>query len=286
MPATTMPSAYLFAPAYPLEAESLLRARTAAGPWATALGVTVVESPDLAHTTGPGAWRPATERRADLQRGLRHDLLVAARGGYGCLDLLEDWIPPARWPLLIGYSDLTVLHAIWGGESLYGFMPGVPHGHHAVTSSQALALGRGQILSGRGLRPGTAQGPLFAGCLRVLTGLIGTPWMPDLQGHLLAIEDIDERPYRLDRDLWQLFHSGALQGITGLIGGLFPARLPEGYTGPSADAVLTTWAERLGVPALGGLAFGHDPDPVTLAVRRFSRLIVDDHPRLIQDPRP
>jgi muramoyltetrapeptide carboxypeptidase len=120
----------------------------------------------------------------------------------------------------------------------------------------------------------------------VLTGLVGTPWMPDLRGHLLAIEDIDERPYRLDRDLWQLHRSGALRGITGLIGGTFPAHLPEGYAGPTAATVLTAWADRLGIPALGGVPFGHEADPLTLALRRPSHLIVDDQPRLIQDPRP
>ena len=279
-----VPTAYLTAPAYPLDDAALARARAAVMPWAESLGLTVVESPLLARTAGPGAWLPAVDRRADLQVALAHDVILAGRGGYGCLDLLEDWQPPTRWPLLIGYSDLTVLHAVWGGPSLYGFMPGVAHGPVAPASAATLMRGEGQVIPGRALRTGTAQGPLFAGCLRVLTGLVGTPWMPDLGGHLLAIEDIDERPYRLDRDLWQLFHAGALLGVTGLIGGTFPATLPAGYAGPSADAVLAAWAERLGVPALGGVPFGHEADPVTLAIRRPSHLVVDDAPRLIQDP--
>ncbi len=281
-----MSTAYLVAPAYPLDAVSLARARQAAGGWAAELELTVIESPLLTQTTGPGGWLPAVERRADFRRALEHPVILAGRGGYGCLDLLEGWVPPARWPLLVGYSDLTVLHALWGGESLYGFMPGVPHGPVAQGSARTLARGEGQVVPGRGLRAGTAEGPLFAACLRVLTGLVGTPWMPDLRGHLLALEDIDERPYRMDRDLWQLFHAGALAGVVGIIGGTFPAALPEGYAGPTADEVLTAWGERLGIPVLGAVPFGHEADPVTLAVRRSSHLIIDHAPRLIQDSRP
>jgi muramoyltetrapeptide carboxypeptidase LdcA involved in peptidoglycan recycling len=158
-----MTSAYLFAPAYPLDAAGLARTRAAVRPWAEDLGMTVVESPGLEQTAGPGAWRPAAERRQDLQRGLEHQVLLAVRGGYGCLDLLEDWTPPTRWPCLIGYSDLTVLHAVWGAESLYGYMPGVAHGPRAGTSCGA--RGRRSGVRAFGGAPATAPcSPPACGC--------------------------------------------------------------------------------------------------------------------------
>ena len=243
-------------------------------------------SPDFSAWPGHGAWLPAGHRQATFRQALTHDLLLAARGGYGCLDLLDE-IARHSGPLpgLIGYSDLTVLHAAWavrgGPETLYGFMPGVPHGHRASTSAITLALGRSQhwdqrqLPEVRSVRPGLAHGPLFAGCLRVLTGLVGTPWMPDLRGRILAIEDLDERPYRIDRDLRQLELAGCLAGVVGLVTNAFPATLPDEYHGPSNADIITAWAERLGVPAIIDLPFGHHQDPLTLACGRPTTLRVD-----------
>jgi muramoyltetrapeptide carboxypeptidase len=254
-------SAYLFCPAYGLDDTSHARARAGLAPWADALGLTIVPSPLLTRRCGPGAWLAADERRADLAAASRHDWIVAARGGYGCIELLPAPAPPGR---LVGYSDLTILHAAWDRPGLYGFMPGVPHGPRALASAIAAARQETLTIPGTALRPGRAEGRLFAACLRVLTGLTGTPWLPRLAGRILAIEDIDEKPYQIDRDLWQLYYAGALNGLAGLVTGCFPCPLADGYAGPSVTALLTAWAERLGVPAIGGVPFGHDPDPWTL----------------------
>lgn len=274
----------VWCPAYPLaDAEALARARAGAAELARRCGWSLVESPLLARRLGPGAWLPAEERRADLSALLGHDALVAGRGGYGCLDLLAAL--PARLerpPLLIGYSDLTVLHAAWRvrgwGETLYGFMPGVAAGERSLATTAALAGGGGLE---HGPAPddgvvvahaGAAEGPLVAGCLRVLAGLVGTPWMPALAGTILALEDIDERPYRVDRDLRQLELAGCLAGVRGLVTNAFPAPAPAGYAGPSAAGVVEAVAARLGIPALVGLPFGHHADPLTLACGRASVL--------------
>jgi muramoyltetrapeptide carboxypeptidase LdcA involved in peptidoglycan recycling len=98
------------------------------------------------------------------------------------------------------------------------------------------------------LRTGQATGPIFAACLRVLVGLVGTPLFPDLKGHILALEDIDERPYRIDRDLNQLFLSGALIGIVGIVFGSFSTCTdPDGR---DAAEVFATWADKLRVRRL------------------------------------
>ncbi len=274
-------TAYLWCPAYPLaDASARIAAEIAARDLTSAASLRLVASPLLEQHPGPGAWLPVDERRADLARGSACDWLLAARGGYGCLDLLAELDHPL--PAIIGYSDLTVLHAaqqvVGGPGGIYGVMPGVPHGPRAVASAAALIRGEGwavESLPGtRGLAHGTAHGPLFAGCLRVLAGLVGTRWLPDLRGWLVALEDIDEKPYRIDRDLFQLHASGALDGIAGLVFGTFPAERAAGYAGPSTADICGTWADRLGVPAVLGVPFGHDPDPLALAIGRPSVLTV------------
>jgi muramoyltetrapeptide carboxypeptidase len=277
-------TAALWCPAYPLaDAQALARARAGAAALAGRCGWTVVEAPLLGRHLGPGAWLPAEQRGAELAALFVRDVLIAGRGGYGCLDLLAAL--PARCdrpPLLIGYSDLTVLHAAWRvrgwGETLYGFMPGVAAGGRSLATTADLAQGRAVahdqalIAEAAPVRPGRAAGPLVAGCLRVLAGLVGTPWMPDLAGTILALEDIDERPYRVARDLRQLELAGCLAGVRGLATNAFPAEAPAGYAGPSAAEVVGALAGRLGIPALVGLPFGHHPDPLTLACGRETLL--------------
>jgi len=294
-----MPMASLWCPAYPLaDAGQVAVARARATALATALGWDLREATTLAQPGLPGAWAPAASRRQELAEALAGDALIAARGGYGCMDLIDDVLAwPGRGGVLIGYSDLTILHAAWRrrgwGETLYGFMPGVDSGARALTSTIALARGEGvhhDPASDPGvtvLHPGRADGWCFAACLRVLAGLVGTPAFPDLRGAILALEDIDERPYQVDRDLAQLHHAGALDGIAGLVFGRFPCALAADYAGPATTAICQAWARRSSVPAVAGLPFGHDPDPVTLACGRPTRLIASDCGwSLEQAPRP
>lgn len=280
-------SVFLWCPAYTLPPHRMEPALLAAAAFAGANGAQVVPATDLGEWGGIGAWPPAEHRQATFREALRHQVLLAARGGYGCLDLLEVVSGhTGPLPLLIGYSDLTILHAAWSvrgaAESLYGFMPGVPHGPRALTSTVSLWRGEALRLANETcpevsvLRTGTVTGALAVGCLRVLTGLVGTPWMPDLRGRILAIEDIDERAYRIDRDLQQLYLAGCLDGIVGLVANRFPAEEPEGYNGPSVRAILTAWAERLQIPAIMALPFGHHADPVTLPWGRSATLRVHD----------
>lgn len=270
-------SAYLWCPAYPLaDRAQRERAEGAAYLLTEALGLELVVSPLLERQASTGVWLPTSERLADLERGLRHDLLLAARGGYGCLDLLPYLLKySGRRPAVLGFSDLTVFHALWRkkswGTGWYGFMPGITAGGRALASALACLGGDPLIVDGGTdarvvvLRQGQAAGRIFPACLRVLTGLVGTPAMPDLSQSILALEDIDERPYRLDRDLQQLHLAGCLAGIRGLVFGRFPcADLPKDYAGPSAQDIANRWAQLLEVPAIFGLPFGHDPDPVTL----------------------
>jgi muramoyltetrapeptide carboxypeptidase len=81
-------------------------------------------------------------------------------------------------------------------------------------------------------------------------------------------------PYRVDRNLHQLAASGMLDGIAGVVFGRFPVELPPNYAGPDLRTICQQWANRLRVPTVFGVPFGHDPDPLTLAQGRASRLTV------------
>ena len=248
--------------------------------------------------------RPAGDWRLDdrlqhqeLASALEHDLWWLGRGGYGCITVLPTLLAqtPSTTCRLIGFSDATVLHCAWAcsnrGESLYAAMPGIPHGPRArysltaALSGSALHYDQDSDNGVRVIRPGQATGPLFAACLSVLAGLVGTPAMPDISGCILALEDIDERPYRVDRALWQLYLAGHLHHVAALLWGTMPHPIPAGYHGPSMADVIVDWADRLAIPVLFGLPFGHHPDPVTLINQRPSHLVTtcDDQWRLTQE---
>ncbi len=269
-----MPTAWLTCPAYPPRdtAQSELAIRRAQV-LCTALNLDLRCSPLLDPTPGLRA-HPLTLRHQDLATWPQHALIIALRGGYGCIHLAEELTAvAAALPPLLGFSDLTVIHAarLRAGhrDGIHGAMPGVDHGAVAAETlqtllrGQALAYSSAQAPQATVLVPGRAAGPLVPACLRVLTSLVGTPLMPDLSGCILAVEDIDERGYELDRDLKQMHLAGCLNGVTGLIFGCFPG--PD-HAGPTPVEVATAWATRLALPALAGLPFGHHADPLALPV--------------------
>jgi muramoyltetrapeptide carboxypeptidase len=278
---------YMWSPAYSVaNAEQLQRTR-ANGRWlAECVGASLTESERLGDFLPPGSWRSDSDQRPELDRVLDCQYVVAARGGYGSMELATALLrsPKTSAGVLIGYSDLTILHACWRirgwGESLYGYLAGMNLGERARSSTKQLITGGGLRLDHHSdaevarLSEGRAHGTCFAACLRVLAGLVGTPAMPHLDGCILALEDIDERPYQIDRDLQQLFLSGALADVRGLVFGRFPAPIVEGYQGPSAQDICLRWAKRLGVPAIAGLRFGHEDDPLTLPCGRAAEFEV------------
>ncbi len=279
------PTLYACCPSYALRGPSEKAGNLAAARGlARRMGWRVVASPLLDRYPGAGAWIESGAREADIGRALRHDVVWACRGGYGAVHLTGAVLAaqPRKRPLLIGYSDATVLHTLWWtrrwGEGYYGALPADLARTRAGTS--LLALLRGGALarapctdaSVRVLRAGEAEGPCFAACVSVLAGLCGTPAQPDLAGAVLAVEDIEESPYRVDFALAQLQASGALRGVRALVGGAFPHKQPDDYQGPTVDEILAGWGERLGVPVLARLPFGHMHDGLFLPVGRAVRL--------------
>ncbi|MGC8780554.1 MAG: LD-carboxypeptidase [Anaerolineae bacterium] len=271
------PRLYITAPSYAMRnpAEKAKTLKTAQA-WADALGWQVVPSPLLDRYQQYGVWLPVEARAEDLATALQHEIIWAFRGGYAAVHLVPALLQAAAGgrPWLIGYSDTTVLHACWQvrgwGPAFYGTLSETTA--DARQAASLLAFLRGQAFectseaepAARVLRPGAVRAPLFAACLVVLASLCGTPAFPDLRGRILAIEDIDERPYAIDFALNQMYLAGKLDGVVGLLGGAFHHQVAADYGGPTVDEILADWADRLGVPTIGRLPFGHMEDPLVL----------------------
>lgn len=213
---------------------------------------------------------PDDVRLADVHRAFADpafDAVLALRGGSGCirlLDRLDLGRLAASRKLLVGYSDLTVLHALRtqaGIASLHAPMPasdwGLP-GAQADTDAlfDALARGwrRGDVVGQAAPHAlshgGGARGRLIGGNLAMFCALLGTPYLPEVDGALLFLEDISEAPYRVDRMLSQLRLAGVLDRIAGLVLGSFSGAEPP-------DAVLADHLAALRRPVLAGWPSGH-----------------------------
>jgi muramoyltetrapeptide carboxypeptidase len=128
----------------------------------------------------------------------------------------------------------------------------------------------------RPLRNGSAEGVLRGGCLSILAAAAGTPWAlrPAGEPTLLFIEDVDEPPYRLDRMLFQLRASGALDGVAGVVFGEMKGCFPPRDEDFRLEDVLVEALEDLDGPVAFGLASGHVSSPnVTLPLGVRVRLV-------------
>ena len=179
-------------------------------------------------------------------------------------------LPPLGKPKpVFGFSDVSVLlHGLQrrGWTELYHCanvqtLPTLDSA--ALEATRRLALGGGlSPLTGRWLSPGRAEGVLWGGNLCVLTCLCGTAEaMTGGPGRILALEDVSEAPYRVDRMLVQLEASGAFQGLEGVALGRFSDC-------GNLESVWAHWCRRWRVPVLADLPFGHSSDnyPLRLGV--------------------
>jgi muramoyltetrapeptide carboxypeptidase len=193
--------------------------------------------------------------------------ILCTRGGYGGMRLLEDW----QWDLsihpkwLIGFSDITSL--LWslaqnGIVSVHGPVMTTLADEPTWAADRLFRLVSGQPippLHGDIWAGGIATGKLFPCNLTVATHLLGTPHQPNLDGAILAIEDVTESPYRIDRLLthWRL--TGALSRVAGIaIGRFSQCDPPEGIPSFTVEEVLRDRLTDLNIPILANLPFGHD----------------------------
>lgn len=212
------------------------------------------------------------------------DAIVAARGGYGATRLLSRLDPAkvrAAKKLLVGFSDLTALHALWaraGLRSIHGPMVCALGRADPPLVDRWIGIAEGRAIEPlEGLRPlsgGSCEGPLLGGNLAVLAALAGTPHTPPLDGAILFLEDVGEAPYRVDRMLTTLRDAGWLARVRAVALGTFSGCDPRD-DGRTVDDVLRDRLGDLGIPVLTGIGAGHVPDNLELPFGARAHLDAD-----------
>ncbi len=205
--------------------------------------------------------------------------ILAVRGGYGLSRIAHElpwgqFLRSPRW--LLGFSDVTALHAEatrLGVASIHGPMVAALGRCDAVCRAETLlALERPdapQRLTGLvPLAPGRASGPLVGGNLTVLHACAAAGRMELPDNCILLLEDVTERPYRVDRALTTLLVGGHLRRVAGVLLGDFTDCGP-GADGVRVEEVLGERLGALGVPVLLGAPVGHGArnKPVVLGQR-------------------
>lgn len=226
-------------------------------------------------------------RAAELRWAASHpevSCVIAVRGGYGTARIVEGELLDqlARAPrLAVGFSDLTVLLSGLLGRGLraiHGPMVCQLGGEgKEVLFEELMPLLESSrpppsVGALEPLVPGTARGPLVGGNLTMLSHLVGTELMPPLDGAVLMLEDVDERPYRLDRCLVHLRRAGVLEQVQGIVFGELVGCDPRGPELPFQETIAHFCGE-LGLPAATGLPLGHGRR--NLAVPLGAQVILD-----------
>lgn len=200
--------------------------------------------------------------------------ILCLRGGYGGARLLENW----QWPLtepkwLIGFSDITSLLWSLSHQSISGV-----HAPLLTTiatepewSLQRLfdwVEGRSIApLKGTGWGGGQTSGILLPANLTVATHLLATPIQPQFENVILALEDVSEAPYRIDRMLTQWRLMGLFKTIKGIALGRFSQCDPSpNLPSFTVEEVLRDRLADLNIPIVSNLPFGHDGENAALPV--------------------
>ena len=191
--------------------------------------------------------------------------VFCARGGYGIMRLLAglEGLAPAAKPV-IGFSDITALHQVLQRQGLVSVhgpvltqLARLDAQAHArlfeLLESEAPAA---DLTGTETYVDGTAEGPLLGGNLSVLTRLLGTPYLAPLEGAILLLEDIGERPYRLDRMWTHLELAGVFRQVRGIALGELTGCEEKDADYSSAD-VLRELATATGLPCAAGFPIGH-----------------------------
>jgi muramoyltetrapeptide carboxypeptidase len=276
----------LVAPAGPLRSEGELAASIAN---AESLGWVPMPGLHILRRDGYLAGSDA-ERLIDFNAALRDDTIDGiwcVRGGYGAMRILDalDYDAMRRRPKpLIGYSDITAMHAAFGLRS------GVVTFHGPTSRGELTPFSRDSLVRAvvaqrdscgvapapRTLRGGRAGGRLAGGNLSLLAALAGTPFAPDYDGAILVIEDVGEPAYKIDRMLRQLALAGALARVAGIAFGQFTeGDAADDEKSRQLDAILREAADVAGVPAVAGIPLGHIADQWTIPLGARAELDAD-----------
>ena len=205
----------------------------------------------------------------DIANNESYDAVWFARGGYGSCRMVEEVMcgltEPSRRKIYVGYSDAGILLA-----ALYraGFAA-VAHGpvaqdilRHAGDAAVGRALAWMVDRAPEALEPTVRRAKKTAAFnLTVLSQLLGTPLQPNLDGHVLMLEEVAEAMYRIDRSLFHITSNAAIRRVSGIMLGRCTDITPnEPEFGMHEEEVARYWCRRSGITWLGRADIGHDTD--------------------------
>jgi muramoyltetrapeptide carboxypeptidase len=246
------------------------------------------------------------ERISDLHTMIADadiDAIICARGGWGGLRLINkiDYSLIRKNPKpIIGYSDITTLQlAIWAKTKIPSFsgpMVGVEMGK-GIESFTADHFW-GQLTNTKSkyrfdfsesetaiMRGGKATGFLVGGCLSQVTTLLGTPYCPNFNNAIMFIEDVGEKPYKIDRYLAHLFQAGVFNVISGLILGEFldcePEENENSFTLPE---IFEHYFSKARYPVLRNFPYGHGDIKFTLPIGVRCQLHAEKGKMTLENP--
>jgi muramoyltetrapeptide carboxypeptidase len=217
------------------------------------------------HFAGDDAARAAAF--VEVANDAAFDAVWCARGGYGSGRLIELILPrlteAARRKAYLGYSDHGALLGALYSQGFEGAAHGPvaqdilrEGGEAAIARALAWLVDRDPATLEPSLEPGVKAAAFN---ITMLSSMIGTPWQPDLTGHVLMLEEVSEHMYRIDRSLFHITSNPAIRRVAGLRLGRCSA-IPENDPdfGLTEEEVARFWCDRAGIPWLGRADIGHD----------------------------
>ncbi len=216
--------------------------------------------------------------------------IFCARGGYGSIRVIREldfsgFLKRPKW--IVGYSDITVMHAFLQKqlrvESVHGSMPvnlepGREECSRSLDSLKNALFGervRYVVPPDERNRPGNASGIMSGGNLSVICGMRGTPLDLPGGGRIMLIEDVDEYLYHLDRMMCNLDMEGPLEALSGLMVG-YLSRMHDNRPGfgKSAREIIREHTEKYSFPFCLGFPAGHEKPNLALIMGREADLSV------------
>ena len=207
--------------------------------------------------------------------------IIAGRGGYGATRIVSrlpwsEWAKAPSW--LVGFSDVTALHLeaqARGVASLHApNVTGLGAGRAIDRLRLMRALEGGHLPCWGdlvGLRHGDVEGPLVGGNLALLLTQLASGKLINVEGAIVVLEDVTEKPYQVDRMLHALLESGLFRRAAGVVFGEF-AQCPPGPDGVTIAQVLEEFAARVACPIYTGAPFGHSDRNEAMVLGARARL--------------
>lgn len=238
--------------------------------------------------------KPTEESFADLQQFFADQeikALWAARGGYGSNHLLPllGKLVIAEPKIVIGASDISYLlwylldhfqMIVFYGPMAYSSLP---EDRFDADNFQAVLSGNYEEIRipGQVLVPGSAKAIITGGCLSNFVSLIDTPYLPIIRDRILLLEDVSERPYRLDRMFWQLDQVGIFSKIKGLVLGEFRNCFNNEEEKQNFQQRIVHYLKKYSIPVIYGLPFGHAENIHTLPLGIEVEIDTEQFPGLL-----